>query len=144
MTDCRIRPAGVNSSDAPILFIHYGYSGFLGRFFPQGTRAAVLSVKTPCRGCDWRCHLPRHLCVAGLAPGRLLEAWNHVSSPGPKDTLLMEEDLSPAHTEELIRESHKKFPALAHDLKRLGAQTRRGIHRLPWPLSVLVNKVLSN
>lgn len=29
MTDCRIRPAGVNSSDAPILFIHYGYSGFL-------------------------------------------------------------------------------------------------------------------
>lgn len=116
--------------------------GHWGRFLPHGTRAAVLSVKTPCRGCDWRCHLPRHLCVAGLAPGRLLEAWIHVSSPGPKDTLIMEEDLSPAHTEELILESHKKYPAMAHELKRSGERTLRGIHRLPWPLSAWIQKTL--
>lgn len=126
----------------PVVAVFGG--GHWGRFLPQGTRAAVLSVITPCRGCDWRCHLPRPLCVAGLPPGRLLEAWTHVSSPGSKDTRIMEEALSPAHTGELIRESHKKYPAMAHELKRSGARTLRGIHRLPWPLSTWVNRALSD
>ncbi|MFV0337004.1 MAG: glycosyltransferase family 9 protein [Chthoniobacterales bacterium] len=114
--------------------------GHWGRFLPQGTRAVVLSVRTPCRGCDWRCHLPRPLCVEPLSPESILNVWKKILPFGSEETLVLEQELGAQEMEEYIKNSHQKYVTLAHEHKRFGAKTQQILHRLPWPLRAWAEK----
>jgi len=64
--------------------------GHWPRFLPAGSKAVILTARVPCRGCDWRCHLPEPLCVRGLPPGCLGEAWRQLPEMGQSETKILE------------------------------------------------------
>ena len=76
----------------PVLALFGG--GMWGGFLPQGTRAVVLTVETPCRGCHWRCHLQEPLCVRDLQEGSLLRGWRCLQQLEEKEVLLLEQPMS--------------------------------------------------
>lgn len=79
----------------PVLAVFGG--GHWPRFLPVGTKAVVLTVKVPCRGCDWRCHLPEPVCVRGLPAGCLDDAWHQLQTLAVNEIRIIESAPSPEH-----------------------------------------------
>lgn len=55
--------------DLPVLAVFGGGHG--DRFFSPSRKSTAVTVDVPCRGCNWRCHLPEHVCVSGIPEGTL-------------------------------------------------------------------------
>ena len=88
------------------------------RFFPVGGAAVVLTVDVPCRGCDWRCHLPEPLCVRDLPGGCITQAWSKVVAMNSAGLLICEQSLSERGKEIMKDTPQGDYPSKAHALKR--------------------------
>jgi len=123
----------------PVLAVFGG--GHWNRFFPNGTRACVLSVSVPCRGCDWRCHLPEPACATGLRQGALLDGWNKLSGLRDGELNVIEQAADPdtvrmleSHSWAGVRESRhsERRKALALERKRALNPLHRLLDFVSW------------
>lgn len=105
-----------SSMNKPTVAVFGGGHG--RRFFPTGNRAAVLTVDVPCRGCDWRCHLPEPVCVRELENECVAKAWNRVALMTGNGTLVIEQPISAKGREMILNQPQDDYPANAHALKR--------------------------
>jgi hypothetical protein len=104
------------SMNKPIVAVFGGGHG--RRFFPAGIRAAVLTVDVPCRGCDWRCHLPEPLCVRDLEHGCVAKAWESVRAMTGDGPLVVEQAMSAKGGEMILNHPQDDYPSKAHAHKR--------------------------
>lgn len=72
----------------PVVAVFGG--GHWSRFLPVGIRAVVLTVEVPCRGCDWRCHLPKPVCASSLPMGAVAQAWDLLPSLAAEEIRVIE------------------------------------------------------
>jgi hypothetical protein len=117
----------------PVLGVFGG--GHWGRFFPQADRGVVISSRVPCRGCNWRCHLPVPACVRGLPDDSLLKGWQALSTLETGKTTILEfdpsDDIAP-----LIRPPGQ-HAARCHEERRkaLSEQRAKALHFPGWLIS---------
>lgn len=112
----------------PVLAVFGG--GHWPRFLPRGTKAVVLTVRVPCRGCDWRCHLPEPACVTGLPDGCLSEAWRLLQTLQPAEVKVLEQAPRPK-VDGLLR-SANGYPSAQHVLRRDRLRREREQRMRPW------------
>jgi hypothetical protein len=105
-----------SSMNTPIVAVFGGGHG--RRFFPTGNRSVVLTVDVPCRGCDWRCHLPEPLCVRDLENGCVAESWKRVRQMNGGGPLVIEQPMSAKAREMTLNRPQDDYPSQAHALKK--------------------------
>lgn len=105
-----------SSMKKPIVAVFGGGHG--RRFFPTGKRAAVLTVDVPCRGCDWRCHLPEPLCVKDLEHGCVANAWEKIRVLASEGPLVAEQPMSAKGREIILNRPQDDYPSKTHALKK--------------------------
>lgn len=129
-----------SSLKKPIVAVFGGGHG--RRFFPTGRRAAVLTVDVPCRGCDWRCHLPEPLCVRDLEHGCVAKAWEKIRVLASEAPLIVEQPMSAKGREMILNHPQDDYPSKAHALKK--DQLRKERRDALTPIhQKLLNKLLS-
>lgn len=103
------------------------------RFYPVGTRAVVLTVDVPCRGCDWRCHLEEPLCLRDLGTGSLVRGWELLNAAGGAETIVIEQAPSAEARRTLEMTPQDSYPQRTHALRksRLQAERRDAMQPLP-------------
>ncbi len=113
----------------PVVAVFGG--GHWPRFLPAGSKAVILTARVPCRGCDWRCHLPEPVCVRGLPPDCLAEAWRQLSVMGQSETKILE--LAPIVEQARLLRPAGDYPAQRHAERRARlAGERSSFLRSPW------------
>ena len=105
-----------SSMNRPIVAVFGGGHG--RRFFPTGNRSVVLTVDVPCRGCDWRCHLPEPLCVRDLENGCVAESWKRVRQMNGGGPIVVEQPMSAKAREMTLNQPQDDYPSQAHALKK--------------------------
>ena len=124
-----------SSMKMPIVAVFGGGHG--RRFFPTGKRAAVLTVDVPCRGCDWRCHLPEPLCARDLEDGCVANAWEKIMALDGEVTLVVEQPMSAKGREIMVKQPQDDYPSKAHALKRDQLRRERHDALMPLPQKIL-------
>lgn len=124
-----------SSMNKPIVAVFGGGHG--RRFFPAGIRAAVLTVDVPCRGCDWRCHLPEPLCVRDLEHGCVAKAWEMVRVMTSEGPLVMEQPMSAGGQQMILNHPQDDYPSKAHALKKDQLRRERRDALMPIPQKFL-------
>jgi hypothetical protein len=115
----------------PIVAVYGG--GHWKRFLPTGTRAVVLTTVVPCRGCDWRCHLPEPVCATGIREGAIVEGWQRVFSLSEERTEIME-NAPGVEAEALIKSTPQDdYPEKQHAIRRARLAEERALVLSPWP-----------
>ena len=114
----------------PIVAVFGG--GHWKRFLPTGTRAAVLTVEVPCRGCDWRCHLPEPVCVREIPAGSVAAAWRQVISLDQDERLVLAFSPGEAAMKVLSVNPQVNFPARKHEERRSKIKALREEAIKPW------------
>jgi hypothetical protein len=104
------------SLQLPVLAVFGG--GHWARFLPVGTRACVLTVKVPCRGCDWRCHHNEPYCVTALPVGCIVEGWRTLQELPNQERVCLEFSPGEPASSELQNNPGFGFPAKQHDARR--------------------------
>lgn len=119
----------------PVLGVFGG--GHWPRFLPVGTKACILTVSVPCRGCDWRCHLPEPLCVTDLPAGAVLEGWNTLKNLPDGHQKTMEYLPRPASAQMLIANPGTGFTEQCHVERRknLALQRRKALNPFLHPIA---------
>jgi hypothetical protein len=113
----------------PVLAVFGG--GHWPRFLPAGSEAVILTALVPCRGCDWRCHLPEPVCVRGLPSGCLAEAWHQLQTMNQGETVVVE--LPPAADQAHLLRPAEDYPARRHLERRARLSGERDTFlRSPW------------
>jgi len=105
----------------PVLGVYGG--GHWGRFLPNADRFVVLTSAVPCRGCNWRCHLPEPVCVRGLPEGSLLQGWKALGSLKQGERKIMEFEPS-GKMASLIRPAGD-YPVRCHEERRAALRVQR-------------------
>lgn len=114
----------------PVLAVMGG--GHWKRFFPQGTKAVVLTVATPCRGCDWHCHLEEPVCVRGLEKGSLLQGWKHLKKMSSPEVVVLEQPLSASKRNMVMSVDYVVFRSQIYNDRRRRLQCERAGLFQPW------------
>jgi len=115
----------------PVVAVYGG--GHWKRFLPTGTRAVAITVIVPCRGCDWRCHLPEPVCATGITEGSVADGWNEVVALSGNRTIL-KENAPGAGAEALLKSTPQNhYPEMQHAIRRARLAEERALALMPWP-----------
>lgn len=106
--------------------------GHWKRFLPTGNQAAILTVEVPCRGCDWRCHLPEPLCVTDLPMGCVAQSWEDVIKLPEGIVKVNAFPPSAPAREMLASHPQKDFPAHQHRVRSEQVRAQREEALRPW------------
>jgi len=113
----------------PVVAVFGG--GHWARFLPAGGSAAILTVKTPCRGCDWRCHLPRPVCASAMPHGAILKGWQEINRSEEKKPLIFEFDPDEESLLLLQTNPQNAYPERIHQNRRVNLRREYTFYRLP-------------
>lgn len=101
----------------PLLALFGG--GHWPRFVPPASHGIILTVATPCRGCDFDCPFPEPHCVAGIPEEAALEAWRSLGSTQGLKVIEIPpgESWLEQHREVMTRRSSRAPVSLAQTLR---------------------------
>lgn len=119
----------------PVLAVFGG--GHRRRFYPASGPAVVLTVDVPCRGCDWRCHLPEPACVRGLKTGSLVAGWRTLGGLQDREVVPVEQQPSAELEAFLAAHPQNSHPERAHAGRKQEWRKLREQALSPLPVRIL-------
>jgi hypothetical protein len=119
----------------PVVAVFGG--GHWGRFLPVSGPAIALSVKVPCRGCDWRCPFPEPYCAMRLEPGSVAKAWNEMGEVRGSEVRVSQQDLGVPLLDTIGGSGGPAHAAQVHAARRAALRNQRQNALLPFPERLL-------
>ena len=119
----------------PVLAVFGG--GHRDRFFPPYKKSTSVTVDVPCRGCDWRCHLPEHICVSGIPEGLVSEFFERKLSL-PDNGFPNLELPAQRHALDLLKNNPiQDYPERCHRIKKDRQKKECRTTVLNWPFRAI-------